>query len=402
MVPLLAWAIGGQVSEARQVGQGLARVVDPWSDAASLRSAQAYLALGFWRDAGLPRVLYGPDFRQVEGYPDLLPRQDDMVYLHYPPGPNWLATAAMAVAGADRVWLIRCLPIIVAALALAALAWALIREDGSVRAAAVIAGVLAAPMATNMMGNLHMHSYALSLLWVQAAVCIRLFGIHPGRGAWLHAALLALGFGQGWLSFDYAFLVALTPIPLWLLAAKRHPWRRMAWAVAWCVVGFALAHGLHFLEVVAHLGGWGVALEHFRAVAAERSFAGPVHRGAVNWTLYLCLNLVDHKNLFGFALSVAALGAGALCLMPRRRWSLRSPSFRIEFRCTPRARLAIVAALAVSGLWLVAMRSHALEHHYFVLRHFALAHLCCLLLVARGVRVRGARVSLAPSAAAGA
>src|SRR5258708_26430813 len=108
-----------------------------------------------------------------------------------------------------------------------------------------------------------------------------------GRGFGLWAFAL-LGFLQGWLTFDYFFLVALPPLAVELAMPRidadyRPRWRLALTRTLLASGGFAAAHWFHFLEVWAYWGSFAAALNDFRSSAAHRAGIALFDEAGLYW-----------------------------------------------------------------------------------------------------------------------
>jgi hypothetical protein len=393
----LTWIALGQWLEVRTIGNGLSRVADPWTEADTLRAGEGYARLGFRANWALPDLCFGDQFAE-RGTEGLLRQQsgqyttwqagalahrpeagsigaDRFVYTHYPPGPHWIAGILTSVLGPGRVAMFRIVPVMIGLIAFSYLAYELARYSGTLAAAAVLLILVALPMSTNMMHGLSYQGYALALLIVEVGLCLRLgYGTTPTRGS--SVALFLVGFFQGWLGFDYFFLVTFTPLAVWLAYRQRSmPWRMPMLAGAAAAAGFTFAHLLHFAQVALYLGDLQAAIRDFTEVARYRSAGETLDTGeprpspaAVLWN-YLTVRTASplHMNVSLLVLLGVALGLWPILrrLQPER--------------ASGAPLLAIPFALAVSSLWLLAMPQHAAQHWHFIPRHYFLTVLVTLL-----------------------
>src|SRR2546428_477513 len=207
----------------RLVVNGLSNTADPYSEADALRSSEHYVKFGFTADAGLPNIEYGDRFRRVGsvGGEALF----HGVYTRYPPLPNLLCGLYEVTIGIDRVWLWRFVPVLLTLAATAALFLALEAAIGSLAASAVTVLASAAPMTLSYMHGLHFQGYAHALFLAELALLTTMVLGGAAVTATRLGALALVGFVQGWLSFEYIFIVAGAAIPLALVA--RHEGRRV-------------------------------------------------------------------------------------------------------------------------------------------------------------------------------
>jgi hypothetical protein len=394
-----------QVWYAHGLGGGLSRVADPYSEADAIRSGEGYAARGFAVDSGLPDLLYGGRYPEAGTMSEpALKGFARRIYTHYPPGPNWIVGLMTVMCGAGATGCYRALPIACGVLAMAFLAWSLLSTLGGARGGAALVLLACARMSYNMMHGLHYQGYALSLLLVQVGLSLRILRL-PGRLRWARAVALALlGFAQGWLSFDYVFLVSLAALPLWLLQPKPSG-RSARWQLAalTCLpaAGFALACLLHFAQVAHFLGGTPAALRDFRVVASWRLAGADPSGGAPGgvwgrWEIlraYVFEHLPRSGNLGKSAYLLALIALLALVVPrarvtvgARRRWVVTwQPAIR-----RARRALVLLAALAASATWILIMRNHAYYHPHFLPRHFLLLYFVAELLLLDGLTIERA------------
>ena len=121
-----------------------------------------------------------------------------------------------------------------------------------------MAALVATPMIWTFMNGLHFQGYASALWLMQFAVLLHAYWIRQDLSPTQVGVLALLGFGQGWLSFDFAFVVGLLAVPLWLMRRAEGATldrRSLFLAVIAPLGGFCLAHLLHLIQVVIYFGG---------------------------------------------------------------------------------------------------------------------------------------------------
>jgi len=370
---------GQQVATVAALGDALSPLADPFSEANAIRSGEGYAEQGFTLHAGLPMPGYGDRFPET-GFR----LQGAAVYTHYPPGPDLLVGLLTKAFGAGHVGRYRIAPLLVGLLSLAAFAGLLARAFGPLAAAGLLTVCALAPMFGNMMHGLHYQGYAFSLLLVELGLLIRLLGPHAARRPARHlAALCALGFLQGWLSFDYCFLVTFAPLPfalLWAEPPRREGIRRAALAIVLLGAGFTLAHGLHFAQVVAFHGGVEAALADLGASARQRAAAPALaDRLRLVWE-YATLH-APSAPFFSWALPLAWIGFLASWIVNRGAVESFEPvrgRAAWHVRRGPSAA-AVAAAFAISLAWVALVSEHAADHLHFLPRHGFLFYFLCWL-----------------------
>jgi len=257
-------------------------------------------------------------------------------------------------------------------------------------------------MFSNMMHGLHYQGYAFSLLLVQWGVLLDL--VRAPRKPLSRRAiggLFVLGLVQGWLSFDYCFLVAFSALPFWLWRwadGDGRDRRDLLICIAIPLTGFLLAHGLHFLQVALYHGGLHEAIADFRDAAAYRRQGNAWIGAAGLW--WVCLQyahiLLFNERFFSTLLFAACVAIVFLCVFPTG-WLMGGTArirWRLEWGTTPSRLRAVGAALVVSTAWTAAMPSHAALHFHFIPRHFFLFYLFAVLFILQSVKGEGGREPL--------
>lgn len=399
VLALVAYLAVQQLQVARELGDRLSPIADRYSEANTVRAVDGYRARGLLSNVGLPDTAFGDRFPRV-GHEPLAP--DGYVDTHYPPGPMWIAHGMAGACGTEGIACLRILPIAVGTTSLAALALGLVGLLGPARGALATSAVLPVPLVTNMMHGLHYQGYAFALLLVQMLLVLRFY--ERGARSWrrLGSACFALGFLQGWLSFDYFFLVGLCPVPFAALLSDlgRRDSRRVVLGLVGCAAaGFALAHGLHFLQVVAFRGGLVAAAADLLGSARERfdpgrtpelrnMRVGPAQTDPLVLATFYLQVLAAHPNFFGFRLGGLLLALLACSfLLGGRSFPIRVARGRVILRDARPWGAALVLGTAVACLWIVSMRGHALAHQHFIPRHLFLAYFAAVYATLRSVRV---------------
>jgi hypothetical protein len=387
-----------QVALLVWIGNGLSPLADPYSESDAIRSSQGFVEHGLTWNAGLPNILYGERFadRGWKGSRYAAPLPGGGVYTRYPPLPNWIAAVNEHVFGFERMWAWRLFPIACGLAAFAVLLASLSRTFGPDRAALVGMALALAPMTSTHMHSLHYHGYAHALLMLQIALALRTFWSPEGATPRRVALFLLLGFLQGWLSFDLAFVVAFLAIPLWLFRraeVRSLSPRGLIVVVLACGTGFTLAHALHFLEVAAFYGSVDGAVADY-ANRAQFRFKGTAESRYLPLLVRALLSETvtvtrATNHFFGPMLTVVVVLVTLLLLSRRIAIDFaRRPGVRaIWSGDRARDRLpALGAALVVSATWYFAMPSMTIIHHHIVPRLLFLTYLVCVLTLVVCVR----------------
>jgi hypothetical protein len=388
---VLVWLAATQIAEIRLLQNGLSRTADPFSEADAMRSSEYYVTHGFASNAGLPNVTYGARFPGAGSVLDPLTGLYHGVYTHYPPLPNLLCGLFEITIGYAHVWAWRLVPVALALLATAFLFFSLERAFGG--AVAGTASVLFAftPMTVTYMHGLHFQGYAHALMLAELALLTTVAFEQERASAAQLAALAAIGFVQGWLSFEYVFVVTGAAVPVMLVARQRGRTVRASLVLSLVVAagaGFAAANVLHLLQVARFHGTLAAAIRDFTNAGAQR-IAGngrasyPVHVLRVVGFYVKMLAIGPNNRDFGGLLPAVTAGL----LLVAGTWRAADVT-------------GMFAAYGLAFLWVVAMPNHAEDHTHFVPRIFFLAYytaaLACALRAGDWVTLR-ARSGTSPA-----
>ena len=362
--------------------------VDPYSEANVLREVRHFIEEGPTRYYGLGKVYY-PGMYPTEGFaaePDVskFGVSVEGIYTHYPPGPEYLAYAAAELFGPEPVSRLRLFPIMLGWAAMTFFGLAIRQRFGAAAGWLVLGACTITPTVTDGFVSLHSQGYALALLLFEIGLTI------GGKARLLPFALL--GFLQGWLSFDYVFLVTFTPLALELVMPRVDPVYRPDWkrAVSRTILaggGFAAAHVLHFFQISAYWGTFSAAAGDLAGAAAHRAGMETTHgpfsyltQAVANSGYYFyglhpfsaALSPPDPDNIADWSM-FRFLG---LSLGPW--WLLVTVALMIWSHLNPKSPAASLrtgwhvvsaAGMAVTSLWLVVMVNHGLAHRHFLYRH---------------------------------
>lgn len=356
---------------AFRLGNDLSPVADAYSESNAVRAGASYAERGFSQGAGLPFVDYSDRFigkGALEGTPPPRSERGLSPYTHYPPGPDLIAGLGTWALSPPPISLLRIFPILVGLFSLLAVRALIRRSFDDPTALFGVAVVTFLPGFQNMMHGIHYQGYAMSLLAVQFAL-----GLAFLRSTLRSPAALALhfllGLTQGWLSFDYCFLVTFTPAAAaaFVLLSDRPDQKSrevLRDSFAACFVsglGFTVAHALHLLQVRLYFGNWPTVFADFKTAAAERSSV-VVERGAVLWK-YLSNRTEGGEGFFASVVTFAVLLA------------LYFLFFRRDWRLARRTLILWGITLVISSLWILVMPNHGWNHQHFLPKHYMISYL---------------------------
>jgi len=380
-------------------------LVDPYSEANVLREVRNFLEHGLTVHYGLGTVYY-PGMYPTDGFaadPDvsLFGVSAEGVYTHYPPGPEYILYAATKLLGSEPVSRLRLVPVLLGLAAMVFFGLAVRRRFGAAIGWLVMTACMITPTVTDEFVSLHSQGYAFALLLLEIGLAI-------GVNAWA-APFVLIGFLQGWLSFDYVFLVTLTPLAIELVMPALLPEYQRRWKLTLRRVilaggGFAIAHALHFMQIWAYWGSFAEAVRDLAGAAAHRAGAGMFHgpvdylsQALSNLKLYYYglhpfnpyLTLPASENYLDWA-SFRFLGLSLgpwwlLVTVGLIAWEKLKPgpaagSLRLNWH------IVSLSGMVTTSLWFVVMVNHGGAHRHFLYRHLFLMFFVMVLFAASTAR----------------
>jgi len=365
--------------------------VDRYSEANILREVRHFLEDGLARHYGLGTVyypgMYPEDGFAAESDVSMYGVSSEGVYTHYPPGTEYLAYAAARMFGPNPVSHLRVVPIMIGWLAMTCLGLSLRRRFEPTVGWLMMGAFAVTPTVWDGFVGLSPHAYAPALLMIELAVVIGWAG-----GLW---ALAVLGFLQGWLTFDYFFLVALTPLAVelampWIDLDYRPRWRLALTRTLLASGGFTAAHCLHFVEVWAYWGSFVAALNDFKSAAVHRAGVAWLDEAQLYWAAILSNVISYFVGMHPVSLSPqwGTFRFAGVSLGPW--WFLVTVSLLIGHFLTRSQQVSAIlrgwsvvcgAGAGVSSIWFLVMVNHGHIHRHLLYRHqFVLLFLMILFL----------------------
>lgn len=376
-------------------------IADGYSEANTTRGAQYFAENGFTEYSGLGDLCYGDLFpdRGFKGQArDKGTTCDKHVYTHYPNGSEYLATPLMKLFG-PNMFMIRLQPVLFN-FTVACIFFALLFIYFGPSKAFVLGVVLLfPPMFHNYWHGLHHQGYALSFTLIQLIITWRYWTF--GFSKWLfYPALFLMGFIQGWMTFDYAFIASFFSLPLFFFLKEKRGLKIMDFLLVafFSGLGFTAAHLLHFYQVAGYYGSFDKAFEDLFHSAKYRfdnlgKTSGKVTKMKELNPLSVAKDFLwrvagrgkyTAVNLINFVWIVLALKL-------IRRIDFGFKDLRFKFDVTRNEVYSVLAAVFVASLWSLVMRQHAYIHG-FIARHYYLVYLFCAMVMVRGAhRVKEAQ-----------
>lgn len=372
-------------------------IADSFSEANTIRGGTFFIEQGLTKYYGLPDIGYSdllPD-TGVRGYPgfDYVPG----AYTHYPPGPEYMAWLGFNIFGARNYNLLRYLPITLSILVgLFFIKTMFLSVGGGFRGLLFGLLLILPPMYGNFMHGLHHQQYAFLMLQLQMSLCVRYFTQKSWKNYYTVLAFFILGFCQGWMTFDYAFLATLFPIPFFFYHRAQTSFKSFLCIGLASGLSFTLAHALHFWQVVSYYGDFQLALDDLLGSAKHRlnNAASKTDTPVLKYDSRQIGPITVAKD---YLYRVAGRGKYLAVNLINFVWVIVALKFikeirfkkgwKFEFSVSGQDLLALLAAVIVSSGWSLVMKQHA-HIHGFIARHYYLAYFfCCLILIERTKRI---------------
>lgn len=326
---------------------------DGYSEANSLRGSLYLKEKGLFYTSGLANIGYG------NIYPDHGRGIDNNeIYTHYPPGPEYVLYFYRLFS--DDIYSYRILNIFLCMTVIIFFLIQLYKILGESNKAIIpIVFLTIVPIFFNTMHGLHQTTYCFYLNILSTSF-IFLFLRGKFSSKKLLISTFFISFVQGWMTFDYFFIVTLGAVPLLLLfkADKKTIYK----IILVNFLGFSLAHALHFLQVIFFFGGIQEAINDFLGAAKTRSVEGSVSLSSV---FYEYFNYhIRRSRYFNFKIQYLLIIHSFFFL---RDYIYRKNS--VKNALTSPLALSLFAFF-ISSLWLIVMKQHASIHTHFIPRHY--------------------------------
>lgn len=360
-------------------------IADGYSEANAIRGAINFHENGFLPTSGLPLFNHPTILTEIGN------SKDTTAYTHYPPGPEYVNWFWMLFFGKGQFNLTRYVHMVLSFLiGFYFLQFFFNFVGGGLRG--LVLGLLLClpPMYSNYMHGLHYQQLAFLILQIQIVVTLLYF--KKNKALYLFG-LLIMGFLQGWLSFDFAFLASLHAIPLFILMKDKLSLRvkHLILPPFLSGIGFTIAHGIHFYQVVNYLGSLENAIKDFTQSASHRANNSTSEAYLAN-PKYVSAEIGIFSVAKDFLYRVAGRGKYLAINLINFIWimlalgfikKIETKKFRFEFDVRTSDVLALAASILVSSMWSIIMRQHA-HIHGFIARHYYFCYFfCCLILVMR-------------------
>lgn len=370
-------------------------IADGYSEANTSRGGVFFYEHGVTSFSGLPDILYG-DLLLDKGSVPLMKEQGEIphvAYTHYPPGPEYMAWLGYHIVGKGNFNELRYLPILLSILA----GYFFITVNfnlvgGGIRGVIFGLMLILPPMYSNFMHGLHHQQYSFLIIQIQMALAV-LYCMKKITNPLYLLLFFVLGFFQGYLTFDYAFLASLFVIPFFIYFQS--PFGTLVKVGLASGLGFTTAHLLHFYQVVNYYGDLKQALADFTDSAAHRSHnaegidkANPKYNPKEIGPFTVMRDYLYRVAGRGKYLSVNLMNFIWIIIGLKfvKRITFKK-GWTFEFSVTGRDLAALASAVIISSMWSLVMKQHA-HIHGFISRHYYFCfYFCCLILITRTKKV---------------
>lgn len=306
---------------------------------------------------------------------------------HYPNGPGYLILPLLKL-GVESDRLVRWVPFAFSIAACAFLISSLIGLPISRKGRALLLTAWLAlallPGYVYWQGDIHEHSYAMSLTLVTIALAMRFKRINP---LWY----LVIGFVAAWMGFDFlpvqviaAFAVALTAEETLRANSRRGSWRHATLITALLVAGMITGILTHLAQNVLYFDSFNLAWNDLAGSAATRAgldasaqamspqyydFVAISMANAKHDSDRLLVTLAMTREFFlkwgsplwtAFFLLVSLSIPAALLGKSHTRWQAWLQRFLIP----------LMVSFCASVAWIALMPKHSVAHFHFLPRHY--------------------------------
>ena len=234
------------------------------TELAALNAAHNFAEKGFTSNWGLPNFsrnyydyVSGNSSKISKVLSSATPKAD-RIYTHQPPGEGWIVGLFVKACGDSSLSCPRILSTITSSMALLFFALMIYSSLGPLKSLVMMFFIVIIPMTRNMVYILHYHNYAFSIYLIYLGYLLHFFKKKRKFKISTAVILFVLGFVQGWIAYEYIFLIGLSSVPFALLYSqvdRKEDIKRLFLVILFPVIGLSLAIGLHFIQNALYFGG---------------------------------------------------------------------------------------------------------------------------------------------------
>jgi hypothetical protein len=367
---------------------------DEGAELITINAAHNFAEKGFTSNFGLPDL--SEHYYVIAKNSSMISRvtsaetPDPYIYTHLPPGPWWIAGLFVKVCGNGTLSCPRILSTITSSLALLFFAIMIYSAFGPLKSTVLMFFVAIIPMTKNMVYTLHYHNYAFSIFLIYVGFLLYFFKKKRKLKIWTAIVLFILGFVQGWIAYEYVFLISLSPITFALLYSqldKKEDRKRLFFTVMFPVIGFCSAIGLHFIQNSFYFGS---IMEAFRDLF-ERGKTRLLSDKPAGWgretgriSLSLEYFFVYARSWFFFIVNFPILLSVCLVLI----WfkdiniTIKKPiNISLKWVSSRRNYFVILTAFLASFLWILTMFNQVANEGPHMARILFFSYFVCILTI---------------------
>lgn len=362
-----------------------------------INAAYNYLENGLSSNYGLPdnSGYKAYEFQQALTDPDysLQSSETPRIYTHSPPSQYWLGWVLVKICGKDNLGCMRLYSTATGIIGLSFFALMLILSLSPFKSSALFFSVAILPMTTNMMPIFTHTNWGFSLFITQLGYLLYFFKKKTPLRAWNSILLFTLGFIQGWFTFEYFFLICLSPLPLALLYSKpaqKEDKKRLILVTLLLTTGYFSAFFLHFVQNSLFYGSAMDAYKDFFEVGKSRLSAAQGHWKIDRITLTLNYFFVFPRSFYFFIINFPILIGVVLVLIWFKdiSFSIQGPVIvKLKWTSDRRHYFVILTALLISLLWMIVMSYNASQHTHLFPRLLFFSYFVCILTVLECTRI---------------
>ncbi len=348
----------------------------------TVNGGRGFAEQGFLSNGGLPDILYGSVSPEGE--------KKKFIKLTYPPAPHWLAGIFIKICGLGNQSCYRIFPAILGIISLIFVAKILLSVLEPIKSALMMLSLAVVPTTIIVMHGLTYLSYSSSLFLVQLALLLKIFKEDSKYNKNNLLILFIAGFIQGWFSWDYLFLVCLSPIPFALLYfqdSKEYRYHVLLIILA-CSSGFLFAHFIHIIQVIIYKGGILAAYKPLYIKTMNR-FDGSlqsemfmVHESRLRILLNYLNKYASSGVSYKINFMIFLIFSIILILIREAYLTIQKPvQIALSWKSPSRNFFVIITAFIVSFLWIFIMKQHAAFHRDYFTMHLHLLYFICVLTI---------------------
>ncbi len=365
---------------------------DEGAELLTINAAHNFAEKGFPSNCGLPN--FSRNYYDVDVINNKLVKvsssethKPDNIYTHLPPGPWWIVGSLVKVCGNSTLSCPRILSTITSSLALLFFGIMIYSAFGPLKSIVLMFFVTIIPMTKNMVYTLHYHNYAFSLFLIYLGFMLYFFKKKKEFKISTAIILFTLGFMQGWVAYEYIFLISLSSIPFALLYSqldKKDDRKRLFFALLFPIIGFSFAVGLHFIQNSLYFGSFIEAFKDLLGRGQTRLLSEPKGWKIDRTSMLLTYFFVFPRSWFFFIINFPILLSLCLVLIWFKDISIKIKNpinINLKWVSSRRNYFVILTAFLASYLWIFSMFNQVADEGPHMGRILFFSYFVCILTI---------------------